>query len=127
VLEFCPDPPGWVSEIEEWEETYGEVVVRFDTNQPRRMGPACDDFEQAVRDGQLRHDGSEVIARHLANCVPITRGAHTWVQKDPNLPEDKIDAAVAAIVAHHRALYHRAHASEYVDFFVVDPNERPTG
>lgn len=127
VLELAPDPPGWVSEIEGWEETYGDVVVRFDTNQPRRMGPACDDFEQAVRDARLRHDGAEVIARHLANCVPITRGSFTWVQKDPNLPEDKVDAAVAAIVAHHRALYHLAHQQEYVDFMVIDPTERRSG
>jgi hypothetical protein len=126
VQELAPDPPGWVSEIEEWEEAYGDVVVRFDTNQPRRMGPACDDFEQAVRDGAVRHDGSEVLARHLGNCVPITRGSYTWVQKDPNLPEDKIDCAAAAIVALHRAKYHHAHRSEYVDFFVVDPNERPS-
>jgi hypothetical protein len=69
VVELAPDPPGWHKEIEGWEETYGEVVVRFETNQPRRFGPACDDFEQAVRDGELHHDGADVLSRHIATTV----------------------------------------------------------
>jgi hypothetical protein len=41
VREFAPDPPGWHREIEELEAMYGEIVVRFETSQPRRMGPAA--------------------------------------------------------------------------------------
>jgi hypothetical protein len=112
VLEFAPDPPGWVSEIEEWEETYGEVVVRFETNQPKRMGPAVDDFEQAVRDGGLRHDGSEILSRHLGNCVPMERAGRTVMTKEHPDSPDKIDAAVCAIVALHRAKWHFAHPED---------------
>lgn len=103
VLELAPDPPGWHREVETWEETYGEVVVRFETNQPRRFGPACDDFEQAVRDGELSHDGGDALLRHLSNCVPVRRGAFTVVTKESHDSPRKIDVAVGAIVAYHRA------------------------
>jgi phage terminase large subunit-like protein len=109
VLELAPDPPGWVIEVEEWEQTYGEVVVRFDTNQPARMGPACDDFEQAVRDGRLTHDGSEILHRHVGNCIAVNRRGQVVVTKSAPDSPDKIDAAVAAIVAHHRAMWRFTH------------------
>jgi hypothetical protein len=124
VVEFAPDPPGWVSEIEEWEETYGETVVRFETNQPRRMGPAVDDMEQAVRDATMRHDGSEILARHMANCVPMERAGRTVVTKEHPDSPDKIDVAVCAIIALHRARWHYAHPEdEGIGAMVVDVNE----
>lgn len=112
VVELAPDPPGWHAEVELWEEAYGATVVRFETNQPRRMGPACDDFEQACADAQLQHDGSPVFARHLEHCVPRQRGAYTLVTKDDPDSPHKIDAAVGAILAHHRARWHYAHQQE---------------
>lgn len=123
VLELAPDPPGWRTEVEEWEETYGEVVVRFETNQPRRFGPACDDFEQHVRDRTLTHDGSEVIARHINNAIEDKRGAFTVITKArPDDPE--IDAADAAVIALHRSRWHWAHKEEeWSGVIVVDPNE----
>ena len=122
VVEFAPDPPGWRPEVEGWEETYGEVVVRFETNQPRRFGPACDDMEQGVRDKTLTHDGSSIIARHMNNAVIEKRGGHNVVTKDrPDDPE--IDAADAAIVALHRARWHFAHESEGFGAMVVDLSE----
>lgn len=106
VVELAPDPPGWHREIEEWEETYGEVVVRFETNQPRRMGPACDDFEQAVRGEEFTTDGHEALIRHLGHCVPKRRGAYTVVTKEEPDSPLKIDVAVGAIIAYHRAAWH---------------------
>ncbi len=114
VLELAPDPPGWHREIEEWEQTYGEVVVRFDTNQPSRMGPACDDFTQAVSDGELTHDGSEVITRHLNNAVPAKRRGHTVITKEADDSPNKIDAAVGAVGAYHRARWHWTNNEEAV-------------
>jgi hypothetical protein len=115
VLELAPDPFGWRSEIEEWEETYGAVVVVFETNQPRRFGPACDDMTQAVSDKALTHDGSEVIQRHMNNATLAKRGNHLVIEK-PRPEDPEIDAADAACVALHRARWHHAHANEFVDF-----------
>jgi phage terminase large subunit-like protein len=129
VLEFAPDPPGWFAQVEEWEEKYGAVVVRFETNQPRRFGPACDDFEQGVRDKTLTHDGSEVIARHINNAITEVRGRQLVITKDrPDDPE--IDAADAAVVALHRARWHFAHADDgfgamAIDLSDLQPDEDP--
>lgn len=112
VRELSCDPPGWGREIEDWEARYGDVVVRLDTNQPSRMGPVVDDFEQGFRDSDFRHDGNEALARHIANCSPARRGRWTLIDKPPEDDERKIDIALAAHLAYHRARWHYAHDSE---------------
>lgn len=124
LVEFAPDPPGWYTEIESLEERFGELVVRFETRQVARMAPALDKFEQAVRDGTLTHDGSEVLARHLTNVVPIYDKLDKIVAIRKEMPDspNKIDAAVAAVVAYDRANWHYAHSSDDVGAFVIDLN-----
>lgn len=126
VVEFAPDPPGWQREIEDLEEEYGETVVRFETKQTARMAPAIDDFEQAVKDGMLSQDGSEVLARHLSNVVPVFDKLDKVVaiRKEFADSPNKIDAAVGAVVAYHRARWHYAHEAEDVGAFVIDLNKR---
>jgi len=123
VVELAPDPPGWHREVEDWEADYGEVVVRFETNQVRRFGPACDDFEQAVRDKELTHDNTEILSRHLGNCVAVKRRGYTVVTKSHPDSPDKIDSAVAMIVAHHRARWRHANDDGGADLgaVVIDP------
>ncbi len=104
VLELACDPPGWHREIEEWEEVYGEVVVDFDTNQPKRMVPACDRFRSGVIEGGLTHDDDPALARHVANCVVRESNSGTVITRPD--PSRKIDAAVAAVVAYERAMWH---------------------
>jgi hypothetical protein len=106
VLELAPDPPGWHHEIEEWEATYGEVVVRFETNQPTRMGPACDEFTQGLRDGEFTQDGNQALARHIGHCVATQRGRNLVVTKEHTDSPLKIDLAVGAILAFTRARWH---------------------
>ena len=125
VVELAPDPPGWHREIEDWEEAYGEVVVRFETNQPSRMGPACDEFVQAVKDDDFTQDGSEVLRRHIGNCVPVDRRGYTVVTKSAPDSPDKIDCAVGAIVAKHRARWHHVHGEDELVAVVIDPKEKP--
>lgn len=140
VEELAMDPPGWHREVEELEQSYGdELVLRFETNQPRRMGPACDDFVQAVLgpglgdpddltatgplergDPELTHDGSEVLIRHIANCVPVPRSGYTVVTKEhPDSPR-KIDAAVGAIVAYHRAKWRHTNLGNDLGAILID-------
>lgn len=106
VVELAPDPPGWHHEIENWEHAYGDVVVRFETNQATRMGPACDEFTQGLRDDEFSHDGDSRLARHIGHCITVRRGRHLVVAKEnPDSPL-KIDLAVGAIIAFHRARWH---------------------
>ena len=60
------DPPRWYTELEEWAAKYGDDrVLAFDTNQPRRMGPAVDRWLTAVREGSHTHSGDEALTRHV--------------------------------------------------------------
>jgi phage terminase large subunit-like protein len=109
VAEFAADPPKWESEMERWEERYGEVVVRFDTFSRARMAPACNRLYAAVTEGRLAHDGSEVLGRHFGNAVTKQTPQGTVIVKDSKSSPRKIDAAVASVVAHDRAMWHATH------------------
>lgn len=119
VVELAPDPPGWHREVEDLEATYGAVVVRFETNQPARMGPACDEFDQALRDGGFTHDGDASLAAHVSHCVQVRRGRHLLVTKEhPDSPL-RIDLAIGAIIAFTRAAWHWRNRSEPLDVMVA--------
>jgi hypothetical protein len=118
VAEFAPDPAGWHREIEDLEDTYGdETIVRFEWNQWKRSAAACDDFFQAFADDTptSTHDGSEVLRRHVGNAVPVLRRGYTVITKSADDSPDKIDAAVAAAIAHNRAGWHLLNAVEDID------------
>ena len=108
VAELAPDPPKWETDIEEWEDLYGDVVVRFPTWVRKRMAPACNRFYAAVMERQIRHDGSDALARHLLNCVTKHTPEGVVIVKAAKSSPRKIDAAVAAVVAHDRACWHAA-------------------
>ena len=57
------DPPGWRTEIERWQELYGDgpdgkpIVMALDTNSPRRMVPIVDRWRTGISNGAHTHDG----------------------------------------------------------------------
>jgi hypothetical protein len=67
------DTPKWETEIEDWAEEFGAdangdpIVVKFDTNQPRRFSPAVDRWLTGIADG-LSHDGDELVTRHVKSA-----------------------------------------------------------
>lgn len=131
VVELAPDPPGWHDEIEGWEDTYGEAVVRFDTNQRARMSAACTRFYAAVAGGEdddeavlaLSHDGDPRLARHLRNAVAKPTTAGVVITKESADSPRKIDLAIGAIVAFERASWRArnmlAPAAVEADFIAV--------
>jgi phage terminase large subunit-like protein len=68
-----------------------------------RMGPATARLYQLVVDGMLSHDGTPALARHMANAIlrQDSRGAR--LAKERKDSRRRIDAAVAAVMAVHRA------------------------
>lgn len=113
VVELAPDPPGWADEIEQWEATYGDVVVEFPTNQTARMAPACTRFYAAVAGGDedevaipLTHDDDPRLARHLRNAVTKKTSGGDVITKESLDSPRKIDIAIAAVVAYDRACWH---------------------
>jgi phage terminase large subunit-like protein len=109
VAELAFDPPGWHHEADRWADSYGaETVVEFPTSSRSRVAPACSRFYSAVMGGLLAHDGDPRLSRHIANAVLKDTTAGGYITKDgPNSPR-KIDAAIAAVIAHERACWHRA-------------------
>lgn len=112
VVELACDPPGWGPEIEGWQERYGDVVTIFETNKRGLMAPACDRFRAAVFEEELTHDGDEALRRHIANCATKDTPNGTVITKSSD-PNQKIDAAVAAVVAFERASVHDNTRSVY--------------
>lgn len=108
VLELACDPWGWRSEMDQWAADYGKRVVEYNTGYRKRMAPATDRFYAATMTGDLTHDGDPDLARHVNNTVAKSTPMGDIVVKDKRSSEKKIDAAVAAIVAHDRAAWHRA-------------------
>lgn len=103
-LMLC-DPPLWRTEIEEWQERWGDRVLAFDTNQSSRMAPACDRFGTSLASGWLSHDGDELLTRHtlamarkkvrIRDADDDGRTRYVFTKSDTR----KIDAGVAAVLA----------------------------
>jgi phage terminase large subunit-like protein len=101
VLEVAADPYRWQRSLELLD---GEGIPTVELPQsPARMGPATSRFYSAVVDRLLSHDGDPRLARHVANAVlkEDSRGAR--LAKEHKDSRRRIDAAVAAVMAHDRA------------------------
>jgi len=97
VRMYC-DPPLWQSEVDGWAQEYGDVVMRFATKR-NRMIDAVERFRTDLVAGRLRHVGDETLTRHCLNAqVREVRGGY-WLAKPGSTAQDKIDAAVAAVLA----------------------------
>jgi phage terminase large subunit-like protein len=103
VLEVAADPYRWQRSLEVLDGD-GVPVHEFFQN-AARMGPATARFYALVVDGELSHDGSTGLARHVANAIlrEDSRGAR--LSKEHKDSRRRIDAAVAAVMALDRAAY----------------------
>lgn len=106
------DPPKWWTDIERWIERYGEeVVLFFDTNQDRRMGPAVDRWLTAIRLGEHTHDADPDTDEHVKAAHKRKSRARDPEDDDRTLytltkGEDagRIDGAVADVLAFEAAM-----------------------
>lgn len=97
------DPAGWYGEIAEWRQRYGERVIIEIPQTHERMAPAADAFRAAVMAGELTHDGSPALSRAIANAHTRETRWGVSIRKDHAASPRKIDAAIAAILAHSQA------------------------
>jgi len=109
VLRLYADPPYWQSWLAKWAGTeWGkEKVLEWWTNRRKPMTYALNNFDTAIKEGQLHHDGDTRLSRHIANSrrkdLPGERdeqGKALWlIQKErPDSPH-KIDLAMAAVLS----------------------------
>lgn len=110
VVGFYADPAKWETYVAKWEADYGaRLKVKSTRTNPvewwmtggRSMliVRALDQFHSAVIDGEMTHDGSSALTRHVTNAR--RRNSRSGVQIGKEHPESelKIDAAVAAVLA----------------------------
>jgi phage terminase large subunit-like protein len=95
------DPPLWRTEIEGWAREFGDTAVRkFDTTKVRMVG-AVERFRTDVTARTLKVSVNEVLTRHVLNAqVKEARGGGYWLGKDRAGSVNRIDAAIAAVLAY---------------------------
>lgn len=109
VVGFYADPTGWESYVVQWEAKYArKLKVRATAQHPIMAWPrgkstdavgAVERFHAAVLGGELTHDGSAVLSRHVLNARRrAARNGYLLHKVFPESP-DKIDAAYAAVMA----------------------------
>jgi phage terminase large subunit-like protein len=101
VLEVAADPYRWQRSLELLDAD-GIPVCEYPQS-PARMGPATSRFYSAVVDRLLSHDGSPAMARHVANAILKQDSRGGRLAKEHKDSKRRIDAAVAAVMAHDRA------------------------
>jgi phage terminase large subunit-like protein len=107
VAELAADPWGWRSELESWQKQYGtRKVIEWNTGYRKRMAPATDRLYQAVSTEAFSHDANERLSIHVGNAVAKQTPQGDVIEKDKRGSKNKIDLAVAAIVAFDRAAFH---------------------
>jgi phage terminase large subunit-like protein len=101
VLEVTADPYRWQRSLEVLDGDGVPISEFFQT--AARMGPATARFYALVVDQELTHDGGTPLARHVANAIlrEDSRGAR--LSKETKDSPRRIDGAVAAVMAVHRA------------------------
>lgn len=102
VPEVAMDPFRWSRTMQALEHE-GIPVVEWPTTSVARMVPATARFFDAVMDGRLTHDGDGRLARHVANCRIKTDRLGPRIVKEHKMSTNRIDLAVAAVIAYDRA------------------------
>ncbi|MEU0675468.1 terminase [Streptomyces sp. NPDC006172] len=110
VVGFYADPAKWESHVADWEAAYGpRLQVQATRNHPVEwwmtggrsvlIVRALEKFHTALTEGELTHDGSSPLVRHLCNARRRpSRSGMQIAKAHPDSPK-KIDAAVAAVLA----------------------------
>lgn len=102
------DPPMWESELAGWARLYGEdVFIGWQTYRNVPMFEALDVFITDVTSGLLVHDGCPTTTLHVGNARRLARPKERYGIGKPS-PKQKIDVAVASVLAHKAAVDSRA-------------------
>jgi hypothetical protein len=110
VVGFYADPAKWESWVAQWEAAYSSKLrVKASRDHPcewwmtgGRSGlvvRALEQFHSAVLDGDMTHDGSFNLTRHVLNARRHPTRSGMQIRKEHPDSARKIDAAVAAVLA----------------------------
>lgn len=115
VVGFYADPAKWETKVAEWEARWGsKLKVKATRDHPiewwmtgGRSGlivKALERFYNAVIDGGLSHSGESTLTRHVLNARRQPSRSGLQIRKEHPESARKIDAAVAAVLAHEARL-----------------------
>jgi hypothetical protein len=99
---YC-DPAYWQDIVGRWASEYGEkVVLEWWTNRERAMVAANERFHTAVSTSELHYvnDDAGVLSRHVKNAKRKMTRSGVVIRKDRPGSPNKIDVAVAAVLAY---------------------------
>ncbi len=107
VWRMYADPPYWDEWVDAWAGRYGaDRVVKWWTNQRRKMANALRVYSDAMLDGSVSHDGDELMAEHIGNAVKKylpsrnDEDERLWViEKERHDSPKKIDLAMAGCLS----------------------------
>lgn len=80
---------------------------------PLSMGVAIGDLERTVNGGLIRHDGHPVLRHHFDSVVASRNETTGLTRMHKGKKTDRIDGAVAAAMAVHRAVTGETNQSQY--------------
>lgn len=101
------DPPYWETHVSKWAGEFGEErVVQWRTNRTTPMAYALRAYDNAIKAGELSHDGNRALAAHIGNAcrhmltLRDDQGVPLWTiyKERPDSPH-KIDLAMAACLS----------------------------
>lgn len=108
VVAFFADPALWESYVAAWEAAYASKLkvkstqlhaIQWWMNRPIVVVRALEQFHSAVVDGEISHDGSSALTRHVLNARRRKSKAGLQIAKEHPDSPNKIDAAVAATLS----------------------------
>jgi len=104
---YC-DPKGWQSEIADWALKYGEdVFVEWATYRTVQMHAALERSVTDLISGRSTHDKCLITATHVGNARKLAKPGDRYILGKPS-DHQKIDAAMADVLAHEAAADARA-------------------
>lgn len=115
VVGFFADPAKWESYIAEWESAFGrKLKVKSSQRHPIEwwmsggrsylVVRALEQFYSSVVQKELTHDGSRALSRHILNARRRSGRNGVQIYKEHPDSPNKIDAAVAAVLAYEARL-----------------------
>ena len=135
VVAFYADPgKDWRSHVNAWEAKYVDKLVE---NGGIKAGPnhpfewwmtggrsglverAIEQLEGAIRNKDITHDGSSTLTRHVLNARRRLSHSKLALAKENDYSPNKIDAAVAAVLAYQARLDALSRVVEKVSTFYV--------